>query len=77
MPDAWIALVEALFLLGFAFSVGGLLWTRDKPRDWLPPAWYRAGYFGPMLRTRFRLNCWIGVVGFPVFAVLVWVGGHK
>jgi hypothetical protein len=38
----------------------------------MPPAWYRAGYFGTMTRLRFQLNCWMGLVAFPALALLTY-----
>jgi hypothetical protein len=59
MPAAWLVLIEVFCAFGLVFSTCGLYWTRDKPADWMPPAWYRAGYFGPVHRDRFRLSCLI------------------
>ena len=69
MPTMWLA--EGFFAFGFVFSLVGLYWTRDKPPEWMPPAWYRAGYLGPMNRERFRTNCFFGLIGFPVLGAIV------
>jgi hypothetical protein len=67
------ALAEAFFAFGFVFSVVGLYWSRHKPADWIPPAWYRAGYLGSMDRDRFRLNCAVGLFGFPMLAAITFL----
>jgi hypothetical protein len=72
LPTAWLAAFESFYALGFIFSALGLYWTRNKPADWVPPAWYRAGYFGQMRRDRFRVNCMVGIIAFPSLAIFTY-----
>jgi hypothetical protein len=72
MPTG-LALAEGFFAFGFVFSVAGLWWIRDKPESWVPPAWYSAGYFGPMTRWRFKLNCVVGLIAFPILAAITYL----
>jgi hypothetical protein len=75
MPTA-LALLEGFYALAFAFSAAGLWWIRDKPESWVPPAWYRAGYFGPVTRWRFKFNCVVGLLAFPILAAITYLAIH-